>query len=179
MPAIQLKVDQSGTTSMVAESSEKHVTTSAKFAYMTPATKRLLVLEDFLREYAREHKLGDSVSYLYNFADLNGDGDNEILVSLHLNKEKSGQLRLIVAGDYKTLLGELTGSGPLIVTTKKANQWSVLALYDSEGVYKTAKFQDKQYIWAAMSKENVIQFTEISGTAYLSDEELFAGFAII
>lgn len=178
-PKLQIKAEQSSTVLIETQNSEKTDNTTAKFAYVTPATKRLVLLEDFLSDYIRDRNLGESVSYLYNFADLNGDGDNEVLVSIHLNKEKSGQLRLVVSGDYKGLLGELQGAGPLIVTENKRNQWSVIALYDRDGLYKTAIYKDGQYNWAPMSKENVIQFTEISGTAYLSDEELFAGFAIL
>lgn len=154
-------------------------TKTAYFAYVTPATKRLILLEDFLKDYVEKAQIKAKVSYLYNFADLNQDGENEVLVSLLINGASSGDLRLIIASDYKTLLGELSCKGPLIVTDQMQDEWSIIASYEDEGVYKTAVLNNQRYLWRSMSKENVIQYTEISGTAYLSDEELFAGFSII
>lgn len=154
-------------------------TQTAYFAYATPATKRLVMLEDFLKNYLTQTQNKAKVAYLYNFADLNQDGENEILVSLLINGAATGDLRLVVASDYKTLIGELPCKGPLVVTNQRRGDWSILATYGGDGVYKTAVFSDKRYQWLQMSKENVIQYTEISGTAYLSDEELFAGFPIM
>lgn len=169
-----------GKTDVQANSEVKTVgTKTAKFAYMAPASKRLVLLEDSLKIYVEEHQMGSQMQYLYNFADLNGDGSNEVIVSLRVAGQETGQMRLIYTSDYQTLIGELFGSGPIIVTTAKSDDWSILAQYADKGQYMTAAYQKNAYKWLGMSKENVIEFTEISGTAYLSDEELFDGFSIM
>lgn len=146
------------------------------FYYVESGNKPLAQVEDAIKALLN---LEGSKAYYYNFADLNGDRNHEVLIFVRQQDNLAGKL-FILSSDFKTSLGMIPAEGPLIVLKKESaeQKWSDLAIYKEKGQYLRYDFVDNNYQLTDNSKENVIEFNELNGVGYLSDVNDKNGFII-
>lgn len=146
------------------------------FYYVESGNKPLAQVEDAIKALLN---LEGSKAYYYNFADLNGDRNHEVLIFVRQQDNLAGKL-FILSSDFKTSLGMIHAKGPLIVLKKESaeQKWSDLAIYKEKGQYLRYNFVDNNYQLTDNSKENVIEFNELNGVGYLSDVNDKNGFII-
>lgn len=167
---------------------EENVTQSVKpvdktvdqsnFYYVSSAKKALVQIEDTLLKN-QMGKRGDV--YYYNFADLNDDRENEILIFIRHEKETSEGRLVVLSSDYEEILMNQVATPPVVVLNLSAGSlkgFKDLAIYLDKGKYRRYQLIDNAYQLSENSKENVIEFSEIKGVGYLSDVNDKNGFII-
>lgn len=148
------------------------------FYYNNGAELRLRPLEKQLKQdFGPE---AESAYYCYNFVDLNEDQNNEILVWFHsVSPAAQGSSKLLIYSSDYVLNYEMTGFTPPVVVLKETHgDWADLALFIGKGKYQKLIYSDNGYQLSDKSKENVIEYSQIQGQAYLSDANKQKGFQI-
>lgn len=148
------------------------------FYYLDSAEKRLLSLEEHLKSDFIQS--GTTGYYYYNYVDLNGDQNNEVLVWIRteLPKGKDKSSFIVYSADFKIIFQHENGVPPVIVLKDASNGWSDLAMFIGKGQYKRLVFDKTTYGVDDNSKENVIEFSELLGRGYLADVNSQKGFQI-
>lgn len=151
-----------------------------KVLYRASAEKRLDILEEqLIKDFNIE---GTQTYYYYNFADLNDDQSNELLVYLKRMSQDNdailSQQLIIYDTAYKQLLLSTEISTPIVILNQRHNGWLDLAVYESNGQYRRISMSEKGYVLGEKSNENVINFDELDGVCYLSNIKNENGFLI-
>lgn len=151
-----------------------------KVLYRASAEKRLDILEEqLIKDF---NIAGTQTYYYYNFADLNDDQSNELLVYLKRMSQDNGailsQQLIIYDTAYKQLLLSTEISTPIVILNQRHNGWLDLAVYESNGQYRRISMSEKGYVLGEKSNENVINFDELDGVCYLSNIKNENGFLI-
>ena len=172
------KTEQQGNASVVESLTTE--TIKPKLYYKDSAEKRLVQLEQHLKETYKG--AAASLYYQYNYADLNEDLSNEILVWLSVKSEASskqiGHQFIIMDEQFNTIFESNLVTAPITVLTQRTNGWFDIAYFKAKGQYEVIKMANKGYVLQQYSNENVIEFDRLEGICYLSNVTNEFGFQI-
>ena len=172
------KTEQQGNASVVESLTTE--TIKPKLYYKASAEKRLVQLEQHLKE--TYNGAAASLYYQYNYADLDEDLSNELLIWLNVKSEVNSKdivhQFIIMDEQFNTIFKSNMVTAPITVLTQRTNGWFDIACFKEKSQYKVIKMSNKGYMLQQYSNENVIEFDQIEGICYLSNATNEIGFQI-
>lgn len=130
-----------------------------------------------LAQFSEQEQLSQTFRYVYNRADLNGDGQDEVFAYLENSSFCDGQRCPLLVfetqpSNYRLLAKLPLVTPPVIVNDSKTWGWSDLIFTDvdasGDAQYKMLRYTGKQY--PPLSSAETFSPSRISGTALLSDQ---------
>ncbi len=132
-----------------------------------------------LDQFSEQDQASQTFRYVYNRADLNGDGNPEVLTYLEQSSFCEGQrCPLLVfspqSSGYRLLTRLSRVAPPVIVNDSKTWGWQDLVITEVEtsgkSRYRRLRYTGKQYPQSLSAAEDLSP-NRVSGTAFLSDRD--------